>query len=65
MHTLALALLAKDEEMHYFRDIGYEHPPFQHCPKAGVGCECSCDPDSAKEVDKTCLIKMRAGPEPS
>lgn len=32
VHTIAVCLLLPREQIHYFEDIGYTHPPFTHCP---------------------------------
>lgn len=46
VHSIAAALLARRDQIHYFRDVGYQHESFMHCPtgeqyKRG---KCSCDP---------------------
>ena len=33
VHSIAAALFAKKEQIHFFSDIGYRHEPFQHCPQ--------------------------------
>lgn len=41
VHTLELALFEDKSKIHWFRDIGYHHPPYYHCPtsdKCG-GCD--------------------------
>ena len=47
VHSIAAALFAKKEQIHFFDDIGYEHNPYTHCPK-GNGLwkrgHCSCNP---------------------
>jgi hypothetical protein len=45
VHSLALAMFAEPEQLHQFEDIGYSHPPFQHCPPSGVGCDYTCNPE--------------------
>ncbi|KAJ6479973.1 glycosyltransferase family 15 protein [Mycena vitilis] len=46
VHSIAAALFLPKEKIHFFNEIGYEHPPNQHCPtddevwKKGM---CSCD----------------------
>ncbi|KAF2725589.1 glycosyltransferase family 15 protein [Polychaeton citri CBS 116435] len=50
MHSLALALLADPRQVHYFEDIGYQHPPFQHCPSSNVGCDCDCSGKDLEEL---------------
>ncbi|KAK3815286.1 MAG: nucleotide-diphospho-sugar transferase [Benniella sp.] len=32
IHTIAAVLLLPVEEIHFFREIGYYHPPFHNCP---------------------------------
>jgi alpha 1,2-mannosyltransferase len=45
VHSIAVAMFLKPEEVHFFNDIGYRHNPFQHCPTGGpfIG-KCYCDP---------------------
>lgn len=50
VRLLALAMLLRMEEIHYFRDIGYRHLDMIHCPlnddgsgfPSRVGCNCKC-----------------------
>ncbi|ESK86125.1 glycosyltransferase family 15 protein [Moniliophthora roreri MCA 2997] len=46
VHSIAVALFAPLDKLHFFDDIGYRHPPFEHCPKgeARNRRNCSCDP---------------------
>ncbi|KAI9715042.1 MAG: hypothetical protein M1828_001078 [Chrysothrix sp. TS-e1954] len=62
VHSLAVALFAKPEQVHHFSDVGYEHAPFQNCPKDG-GCRCECDAEKGKIPD-TCLRRLREGVDP-
>jgi len=32
VHSIAVSLFAPKKELHYFRDIGYKHDSFSHCP---------------------------------
>ena len=44
IHSLAVSLFLDKEKIHFFDDIGYEHPPFMHCPRSPsrqVSCKCS------------------------
>ncbi|KAH9966683.1 glycosyltransferase family 15 protein [Russula dissimulans] len=47
VHSIGAALLAPKEKLHFFREIGYRHEPFQHCPVTEVHKEgkCWCDPE--------------------
>lgn len=61
VHSLALALFTQPENLHYFEDIGYRHPPFQHCPgntPQGTGCRCDCDPREGR-IPPVCLNRLR------
>ncbi|THH05742.1 hypothetical protein EW146_g9819 [Bondarzewia mesenterica] len=47
VHSIAIALFARKEQIHFFREFGYEHHPFTHCPREKVLWEkgrCSCNP---------------------
>lgn len=33
VHSVGLALFADKKDIHWFRDIGYEHDPYYNCPK--------------------------------
>ncbi|TNY24040.1 putative mannosyltransferase [Rhodotorula diobovata] len=46
VHSIAAALFLKPEEVHWFHDIGYRHPPFQHCPKDSAS-RCGCNPQDS------------------
>ncbi|GAA6044091.1 hypothetical protein JCM8097_000206 [Rhodosporidiobolus ruineniae] len=48
VHSLAVALFLKPDEVHYFKDMGYFHNPFLTCPKDPAVLakgRCSCDPN--------------------
>ncbi|KAG1105560.1 hypothetical protein G6F42_016947 [Rhizopus arrhizus] len=32
VHSIAVAMLLKTSEVHFFNDIGYKHNPLMHCP---------------------------------
>ncbi|KAI9430959.1 alpha-1,2-mannosyltransferase-like protein, partial [Lactarius psammicola] len=43
----AAALFGGTDRIHFFREIGYEHPPFTHCPSEEElwrQGRCTCDP---------------------
>ena len=47
MHSIAAALFGGKDRIHFFREIGYEHPPFAHCPAEEDlwrDGRCRCDP---------------------
>lgn len=50
VHSLAVSLLMDRNDLHWFKDIGYYHPPFQNCPvdpvvRQELNCECPNIPD--------------------
>jgi alpha 1,2-mannosyltransferase len=52
VHSLAVGLFLKKSEVHFFNDIGYEHPPYTHCPK-GKGFESKCQCTEGIRLDET------------
>lgn len=47
MHSIAVAMLLKASEVHFFNDMGYRHGPFQHCPDEPDWLskgKCYCEP---------------------
>ncbi|KAJ2682811.1 hypothetical protein IWW39_005833 [Coemansia spiralis] len=52
VHSIAAALFLQKEEVHWFDDIGYYHPGWQHCPTGDAWKQnrCTCDPN---DTDKT------------
>ena len=34
VHSIGAALFARKDQIHFFDDIGYQHPPFSHCPRS-------------------------------
>ncbi|WUR05146.1 glycolipid 2-alpha-mannosyltransferase [Vairimorpha necatrix] len=57
VHTLALSLFLDKSKIHFFEDIGYEHPPFNHCPSSpSRQKECNCNPrNSIDWAPQSCL----------
>jgi hypothetical protein len=45
VHTIGAALFADKDEIHFFKEIGYEHYPFTHCPQGEMWerGRCSCE----------------------
>ncbi|GJE90648.1 glycosyltransferase family 15 protein [Phanerochaete sordida] len=54
VHSIAAALFARKDQIHFFDQIGYEHNPYTHCPK-GNGLwqqkHCSCNPERSFDYD--------------
>ena len=46
MHSVAAGLLQSKDKIHFFKDIGYQHDTFAHCPEGAdwVNGKCSCNP---------------------
>ncbi|KAH8990426.1 glycosyltransferase family 15 protein [Lactarius hatsudake] len=47
VHSIAAALFGGTDRIHFFNEIGYEHPPFTHCPSEEDMWRrgrCTCDP---------------------
>ncbi|KAF8147842.1 glycosyltransferase family 15 protein [Crassisporium funariophilum] len=61
VHSIAAAIFATRDQIHFFDEIGYEHAPYTHCPKAGNNFErgrCSCNPGNNMDNDGiSCLNK--------
>lgn len=36
VHTLGAALFSRKDQIHFFREIGYRHDPYQHCPQGDL-----------------------------
>ena len=50
VHSIAVALMLKQSEVHFFYDIGYFHNPWWHCPSEPDWLpaeKCSCNPDNS------------------
>lgn len=49
VHSIAAALFLPRDQIHYFPEIGYHHPPYDNCPiDKDIWAEkkCSCNPDN-------------------
>ncbi|KAH7889673.1 glycosyltransferase family 15 protein [Phlebopus sp. FC_14] len=58
IHSIAVSLFASKDRIHFFKDIGYRHAPFQHCPQGKDWRQghCSCDPnDNFDFAQNSCL----------
>ncbi|AET39965.1 mannosyltransferase YUR1 Ecym_5194 [Eremothecium cymbalariae DBVPG len=52
VHSIAVALLMKTDEIHHFDDIGYYHAPYGTCPRshgARLAQRCVCDTEPSKQ----------------
>ncbi|KAF7794140.1 hypothetical protein EIP86_005271 [Pleurotus ostreatoroseus] len=61
VHSIAAALFARKDQIHFFDNIGYEHNPYTHCPK-GQGLwergHCSCKPERSFDYDGYSCMKQ-------
>ncbi|TFK90471.1 glycosyltransferase family 15 protein [Polyporus arcularius HHB13444] len=61
VHSIGAALFARKDQIHFFDDIGYQHPPFTHCPRNGEvrrAKNCTCTQfDSFDYNGYSCLRK--------
>ena len=65
VHSLGAALFARKDQIHFFDEIGYEHAPYQHCPREKKSWEngrCGCNP--SRSFGKSCGILMRVSDKP-
>ncbi|KAI0067471.1 glycosyltransferase family 15 protein [Artomyces pyxidatus] len=54
VHSIGAALLARKDQIQFFREVGYEHNPYTHCPAETDLWErgrCSCDPARSFDND--------------
>ncbi|KAL1748727.1 glycosyltransferase family 15 protein [Schizophyllum fasciatum] len=51
VHTIAAALFAKKEQIHFFDDVGYRHDPFQHCPQGAAHAKGKCWCEQSENFD--------------
>ncbi|KAJ7500510.1 glycosyltransferase family 15 protein [Mycena galericulata] len=55
VHSIAAGIFLPKSKIHFFNEIGYEHPPNQHCPtddnvwRAGM---CSCEQSKTHEAEE-------------
>ncbi|EIM84738.1 glycosyl transferase [Stereum hirsutum FP-91666 SS1] len=61
VHSIAAALFLRKDQIHFFREIGYEHNPFNHCPQEEDlwrRGRCSCNPEKTFDWDTySCLAR--------
>lgn len=58
IHSIAAALFTRKDQIHFFKDIGYKHAEFAHCPQGRQWREghCSCNPnDNFDFAQNSCL----------
>ncbi|KAI8976443.1 nucleotide-diphospho-sugar transferase [Pilobolus umbonatus] len=62
VHSLAVALMLKQSEVHFFYDIGYFHDPFLHCPDEPSWLpieKCNCNPhENSDDEDYSCTSRF-------
>lgn len=61
VHSIAVSLFTRKDQIHFFDDIGYEHNPYTHCPRGPGKWEkgkCSCNPDHSFDYDGYSCMKQ-------
>ncbi|KAH8119742.1 glycosyltransferase family 15 protein [Phellopilus nigrolimitatus] len=59
VHSIAAALFARKDQIHFFRDVGYRHDPFQRCPQNPLHQQgnCWCDPTDSFDYRQNSCVK--------
>ncbi|KAF9509739.1 glycosyltransferase family 15 protein [Hydnum rufescens UP504] len=63
VHSIAAALFAHRDQIHFFEDIGYRHEPIQHCPQGKSHAKGKCWCSTSLNFDYewlSCLSKFDA-----
>ncbi|KAJ7632634.1 glycosyltransferase family 15 protein [Roridomyces roridus] len=63
VHSIAASLFARKDQTHFFRDIGYKHDRFGHCPGGAqwTAGRCACNPNDAFDYSAgSCLNRFEA-----
>ncbi|KAH9411583.1 glycolipid2-alpha-mannosyl transferase [Ordospora pajunii] len=57
VHSIAASLFLDKDQVHFFSDMGYEHPPFKNCPKeASMRMKCRCNSTPSQDISfNTCI----------
>ncbi|CAN6614955.1 alpha-1,2 mannosyltransferase Ktr1p [Trichomonascus vanleenenianus] len=60
VHSIAASLFMDRDELHFFDDIGYKHPPFAHCPAAQKqkNLRCHCMPEKSFDWHKSSCLRV-------
>ncbi|CUA74451.1 hypothetical protein RSOLAG22IIIB_05561 [Rhizoctonia solani] len=60
VHSIAAALFAKKDQIHFFENIGYRHTSFEHCPTGRLHSKNKCWCNEANNFDHqgySCLYR--------
>ncbi|KAJ1953483.1 hypothetical protein EC988_002969 [Linderina pennispora] len=59
IHSIAATLLLHKGQIHWFEDIGYQHPGNMHCPRdPAMHAKCICDPGKAYTYRSACQTRF-------
>lgn len=60
VHSIAVSLFMDRDEVHFFDDIGYEHPPFNHCPafQKEKNLKCHCLPKKSFDWHESSCLRV-------
>ncbi|KAJ7104435.1 glycosyltransferase family 15 protein [Mycena belliarum] len=62
VHSIAVALFAPKDKLHFFTDVGYRHQPFEHCPQSDDWAQNKCACDKAESIDwrpQSCIPRFQ------
>ncbi|PFH47538.1 glycosyltransferase family 15 protein [Amanita thiersii Skay4041] len=61
VHSIAAALFARKDQIHFWDEIGYEHNPYTHCPQSEANWKrgkCSCNQQKSFDYDGySCMMR--------
>ncbi|KAI8994536.1 nucleotide-diphospho-sugar transferase [Pilobolus umbonatus] len=62
VHSIAVAMMLKPSEVHFFNDIGYKHNPLMHCPSEPfLQKKCACNEgENFDWTDWSCMKRYQA-----
>ncbi|GEQ67395.1 hypothetical protein JCM33374_g1059 [Metschnikowia sp. JCM 33374] len=65
VHSIAVAMMLPSEQLHYFRDIGYEHSTLGHCPRNAPGKQLPYESNGYEEEEEKSWYSsfMGSGPD--
>ncbi|KAI3406077.1 hypothetical protein KGF56_001296 [Candida oxycetoniae] len=62
IHTIGICLFLKKQDIHWFDNLGYYHPPYLQCPQdpeSYINNKCTCDPDDDINSNENLSCKTR------
>ncbi|KAJ6595556.1 glycosyltransferase family 15 protein [Mycena vulgaris] len=62
VHSIAVALFAPRQQLHFFTDVGYRHQPFEHCPQGDDWAQNKCNCVKTNTIDyrqQSCIPRFQ------